>query len=50
MEPKGMKYILICGATASGIGKGVTVSSLAAIFKSAGYTITNIKIDPYLVT
>jgi CTP synthase (UTP-ammonia lyase) len=49
METKNMKFIVICGATASGIGKGVAVSSIAALFKSAGYKISNIKIDPYLV-
>jgi CTP synthase len=43
-----MKYIAICGGGASGIGKGITVSSIALILKSAGFRVTVIKIDPYL--
>jgi CTP synthase len=43
-----MKYLFICGGSISGIGKGVTVSSIGAILKSCGYNITAIKIDPYL--
>ena len=44
------KYICVCGASASGIGKGVIVSSLAALMKAAGHCVTVTKIDPYLVT
>lgn len=43
-----MKYLIICGGSISGIGKGVTVSTIGAILKSCGYKITAIKIDPYL--
>ena len=43
-----MKYLFICGGSISGIGKGVTVSTIGAILKSSGYKITSIKIDPYL--
>lgn len=43
-----MKYILVCGAVISGIGKGVVASSLGTILKSCGLRVTSIKIDPYL--
>ena len=43
-----MKYLIICGGTISGIGKGVTVSTIGAILKACGYSLTAIKIDPYL--
>lgn len=43
-----MKYIIVSGGIISGIGKGITASSIGLILKSAGYKITAIKIDPYL--
>jgi len=43
-----MKYIFVCGGTISGLGKGVTVSSIGAILQLYGFNITAIKIDPYL--
>ena len=32
----------------SGIGKGLTASSLGVLFKSCGWRVTSIKIDPYV--
>jgi CTP synthase len=43
-----MKYIVVTGGVISSIGKGITSSSIGLILKSFGYTITAIKIDPYL--
>ncbi|KAL7668198.1 hypothetical protein ACOME3_008911 [Neoechinorhynchus agilis] len=43
-----MKYIVVCGAVISGLGKGVIISSIGLILKSYGYRITAIKIDPYI--
>ena len=43
-----MKYIFICGGSISGLGKGVTVSSVGAVLQLYGFTVTSIKIDPYL--
>lgn len=43
-----MKYIVICGGTVSGIGKGTIVSSIGVILNSCGLNVTTIKIDPYL--
>ena len=45
-----MKYLLVCGAGLSGIGKGVVISSIGSILQGAGYKITVVKIDPYLVS
>ena len=43
-----MKYILITGGVVSGLGKGVTASSVGVCLKSMGFRCTSIKIDPYL--
>jgi CTP synthase len=43
-----MKYVFVTGGVLSSIGKGVTTASLALLFKSMGYNVTVIKIDPYL--
>nr|GMD10377.1 CTP synthase-like [Ipomoea batatas] len=45
-----MKYILVTGGVVSGLGKGVTASSIGLILKACGLRVTNIKIDPYLNT
>jgi CTP synthase len=42
------KYIVIAGGVISGVGKGVTTSSIARILKEYGYKVTTIKIDPYI--
>ena len=43
-----MKYVVVSGGVLSGLGKGVTASSIGVLMKSAGLSITSIKIDPYL--
>ncbi len=43
-----MKYIIVSGGVLSGLGKGITASSIGLLLKSAGYRVTAIKIDPYL--
>lgn len=43
-----MKYILITGGVISGLGKGITCSSLGVLLKACGLHVTAIKIDPYL--
>lgn len=43
-----MKYIFISGGVISGIGKGITTSSIALLLKSRGYTVAPIKCDPYI--
>ncbi|GAB2234610.1 hypothetical protein Droror1_Dr00003867 [Drosera rotundifolia] len=45
-----MKYVLVTGGVVSGLGKGVTASSVGLILKACGLRVTAIKIDPYLNT
>ncbi|XP_020572782.1 CTP synthase-like [Phalaenopsis equestris] len=47
---KQMKYVLVTGGVVSGLGKGVTASSIGVVLKSCGLRVTSIKIDPYLNT
>lgn len=42
------KYIFILGGVMSGVGKGVTTSSIAKILHARGFTVSPVKIDPYL--
>ncbi len=43
-----MKFIVITGGVMSGIGKGITASSIGVILKNYNQIVTSIKIDPYL--
>ena len=43
-----MKYVVVSGGVLSGLGKGVTASSIGVLMKSAGLRVTSLKIDPYL--
>lgn len=42
------KYIFITGGVLSSLGKGIAAASIGNILESYGYTITIIKLDPYL--
>jgi len=42
------KYIFVVGGVMSGVGKGVTTSSIGKILQSRGFTVTALKIDPYI--
>ena len=42
------KYIFVTGGVMSGVGKGVAAASIAKILKSRGFSVTAIKIDPYV--
>ncbi|MDP3957875.1 MAG: CTP synthase [bacterium] len=42
------KYIFVVGGVISGVGKGITVSSVGKILQSRGLAVTAIKIDPYV--
>src|SRR4030042_6620306 len=42
------KYIFVSGGVISGIGKGITTASLAAILQSKGFSVSPVKIDMYL--
>ena len=43
-----MKYVIVSGGVVSGLGKGVTISSLGRMLIGCGLRVTSIKIDPYL--
>ena len=43
-----MKYVIVCGGSMSGIGKGTIISSIGVLLKACQYRVTAIKIDPYL--
>jgi CTP synthase (UTP-ammonia lyase) len=45
-----MKYVLVTGGVVSGLGKGVTASSIGLLLQACGLRVTSIKIDPYLNT
>ncbi|TXG99767.1 MAG: CTP synthase [Candidatus Moraniibacteriota bacterium] len=42
------KYIFVVGGVMSGVGKGITASSIGKILQSRGLTVTAMKIDPYI--
>jgi len=41
-------YIFVVGGVISGVGKGITASSIAKILSDKGLKVTSIKIDPYV--
>jgi len=43
-----MRYIIVTGGVISGLGKGITASSIGLLLKQCGWSVTPIKIDPYL--
>jgi len=43
-----IKYIIVAGGVMSGVGKGVTTSSIGKILQNYGYKTTAVKIDPYI--
>lgn len=45
---KAHKYIFVLGGVISGVGKGVTTSSIGILLESKGYKANMVKIDPYL--
>jgi CTP synthase len=42
------KYIFVVGGVMSGVGKGVTSSSIALLLSARGLNVTAMKIDPYI--
>ena len=43
-----VKYIFVTGGVVSGLGKGITASSIGRLLKARGYKVTMQKFDPYL--
>lgn len=48
MRKNAPAFIFVVGGVISGVGKGVTVSSIAKILQDRGLAVTAIKIDPYV--
>ncbi len=48
MMTKKSKYIFVTGGVLSGLGKGITASSIGCNLRARGLKITAVKIDPYL--
>ena len=42
------KFVFVTGGVVSGLGKGITASSLAMLLKSRGYKVFMQKFDPYI--
>lgn len=43
-----LKYIFVVGGVMSGVGKGITTSSIGKLIQSRGIKVTAVKIDPYV--
>lgn len=43
-----MRYIFVTGGVMSGVGKGVAASSIGALLQARGFSVTAVKIDPYI--
>jgi len=48
MPTRWPKYIFVTGGVMSGLGKGVTVASIAKLLQHKGFKTSCVKIDPYL--
>ena len=44
----GPKYIVVVGGVMSGVGKGMATSAIAKILTEYGFSVTAVKIDPYI--
>jgi CTP synthase len=45
---KDTKFIFITGGVLSSLGKGISSASIALLLKSRGFTVTIMKLDPYI--
>jgi CTP synthase len=43
-----MRFVVVTGGVISGIGKGITSSSIGLLLQRCGLAVTAVKIDPYL--
>jgi len=48
MKNNNHKYIFVVGGVMSGVGKGITTSSIGALLQSKGFSVNLLKVDPYL--
>lgn len=47
-SPKKTKYIFITGGVLSSLGKGIASASIGLLLKKRGFSVTVIKLDPYI--
>ncbi|MBN2710094.1 MAG: CTP synthase [Calditrichaceae bacterium] len=45
---KNTKFVFFTGGVVSSLGKGIACSSLGVLLKSRGYSVTILKLDPYI--
>lgn len=48
VRESGTRILVVTGGVCSSIGKGVLISSMGALLKASGYSVSVIKCDPYL--
>lgn len=48
LNPDEVKFVLVTGGVCSSLGKGVTTSTIGALLRGQGYTVSAVKIDPYI--
>ena len=48
VDVRATRYVFVTGGVMSGLGKGVTSSSIAKLLQLAGQRVSCVKIDPYL--
>lgn len=48
MARRQTKYIFVLGGVISGLGKGIATASIGYLLKSRGFSVTVMKLDPYL--
>ncbi len=48
MPPRTAKFVFVTGGVVSSIGKGIVAASLGRLLKSRGYSVSILKLDPYL--
>jgi len=48
LKYNGPRYIVVVGGVMSGVGKGLATSAIAKILKEYGFSVTAVKIDPYI--
>ena len=47
-QPTQTKYVFITGGVVSSLGKGITSACLGAILEAQGFSVTMMKLDPYI--
>ena len=48
MSQEKTKFIFVVGGVMSGVGKGITTASVGKVLQSKGFSVTAMKIDPYI--